>query len=336
MLPFLKDFMKNNIDDNFTIMSLTDKNKLPLFLRNNYNFYEINILGESCIMLELVSESPKINSIKKNISTIHKYINKEIVLYFQELSPHRRKSLITNRISFIEGKGQFFLPFLGLLINGYSNQKDIFSEEKISFVNFTKNKFTPIAQVAYLYFLYNKKALITNNKFANLFNITAMSASRALNELYNNNLVTFEIGGKTSRSKNYRRIDDPNYYQIGKTLLINPIKKIVYVEKTPNNSFISGFESLSYISMINPIDYKVRAISNKNYINQNISIVKNEDIINDKNLIQLEIWNYDPKLFAKGEIVDILSLYTSLQDIKDERVEKEFDELLKKESWYLE
>ncbi|GEM_PF-3944963 len=37
--------------------------------------------------------------------------------------------------------------------------------------------------------------------------------------------------------------------------------------------------------------------------------------------MEIEIWKYDPELFAREGVVDPLSLYMSLKDTKDERVE---------------
>jgi len=45
---------------------------------------------------------------------------------------------------------------------------------------------------------------------------------------------------------------------------------------------------------------------------------------------ELEIWNYNPKLFSENERVDPFSLYLSLRDTKDERVETALEELMEK------
>jgi hypothetical protein len=42
---------------------------------------------------------------------------------------------------------------------------------------------------------------------------------------------------------------------------------------------------------------------------------------------ELEIWNYDPELFAKDGYVDPISLYCSLETNKDERIELCLEEI---------
>ena len=48
---------------------------------------------------------------------------------------------------------------------------------------------------------------------------------------------------------------------------------------------------------------------------------------------RIEIWKYNPALLSKGEQVDRLSLYLSLKDSDDERVQKECDTLIDEMKW---
>ena len=48
---------------------------------------------------------------------------------------------------------------------------------------------------------------------------------------------------------------------------------------------------------------------------------------------ELEIWHYDPDLFAKKGCVDPYSLYLSLKETEDERVEAALEELMEKIKW---
>ena len=44
--------------------------------------------------------------------------------------------------------------------------------------------------------------------------------------------------------------------------------------------------------------------------------------------IELEIWHYDPALFAVSGHVDPFSLYLSLRELQDERVEKALETIM--------
>lgn len=47
--------------------------------------------------------------------------------------------------------------------------------------------------------------------------------------------------------------------------------------------------------------------------------------------IRLEMWEYDPKQFAKEKVADSLSVVLSLADNENERIEEAIQELLEKE-----
>ena len=71
------------------------------------------------------------------------------------------------------------------------------------------------------------------------------------------------------------------------------------------------------------------AISRNQFNNQKIDIIKNKDLIKDTQLVELQIRNYDPKYFSDSNRVDILSLYASLKEENDEKVEHALEELNK-------
>jgi len=48
---------------------------------------------------------------------------------------------------------------------------------------------------------------------------------------------------------------------------------------------------------------------------------------------ELEVWSYSPGLFANGKIVDPFSLYLSLRDIKDERIESAMEKMMESVEW---
>jgi hypothetical protein len=171
-------------------------------------------------------------------------------------------------------------------------------------------------------------------EFAEKMECTKMTASRALNELYNANLITYEIGGKTGRSKEYKRLPDPEYFRKGRRYLKSPVKKIVFLETEPLAALTAGLDALAKLSMINPPGHPVRAIGREQFNTQKIEVIKNKDVIKDTQLVELQIWDYDPRQFSHTKYVDPLSLYASLKDENDERIEHALEEVLQAEPWY--
>jgi hypothetical protein len=281
MITTAEPYLRENIDNDIKIKLWVKKNNLSVFLRNNYNFYEAVILGTRCVLIEVLDEMPNIDQIKKHIKQIEKLTDNQMVLLYKDITRYRRKSLIENRIAFVIEDGQMFLPFLGLDLKKV--QEHVEKEVK---------SFTTPAQIAYLYFLYHKEDVLNTTEFADKMGFNKMTASRALNDLYQVNLITYEIGGKTGRSKQYKRIQDPDYFVNGREYLKTPVKKIIYIKLKPLGTLAAGFDALAELSMINPSDHPIMAIDRNQLNKEQIEIVKNKDLIKDSHLVELQLWDY--------------------------------------------
>jgi hypothetical protein len=323
MIATAEPYLRENIDKNIEIKPWLKKNNLPVFLRNKYNFYEAVILGTRCVFMEVLDKMPNIDQIQKHIKQIEKLTDNQMVLLYKDITRYRRKSLIENKIAFVIEDGQMFLPFLGLDLK--KTQEHVEKEVK---------GFTTPAQIAYLYFLYHKEAVLNTTEFANKMGFNKMTSSRALNDLYQVNLITYEIGGKTGRSKQYKRIQDPDYFMNGREYLKTPVKKTIYTKSKPLGVLVAGFNALAELSMITPSDHPIMAIDRNQLNKEQIEIVKNMDLIKDAHFVEIQLWDYDPKLFSNKNYVDVLSLYASLKDETDERVEQALEDVLRGELWY--
>jgi hypothetical protein len=109
---------------------------------------------------------------------------------------------------------------------------------------------------------------------------------------------------------------------------------VVYTKKAPENAPVAGLEALSVLSMINSPGHPVRAISEKQLKKLDIEIIYNQDMIKDQKYVELEIWKYDPQLFRDKNYVNLFSLYVSLKEEKDERIEQALTNILRGETWY--
>jgi len=317
-------YLIENVDEQLTIKPWLKKNDLPIFLRDSYNFYEMTILGTRCIMLEAVDEMPNVDQLQKHIKQIKNLADRQIVLFYKDITRYRRKSLIKDRIAFVIDDGQMYLPFLGLHLK---KAKEHVEEEA--------KGFTTPAQIAYLYFLYHKEEIVNTTGLAKKLGFNKMTASRALNDLYHANLITYEIGGMTSRSKQYKRINDPDYFLRGRDYLKTPVKKVIYTMTSPLGAMTAGMDALAELTLINPPGHPIMAIDRKKLNIEQIDVVKNMDFIKDRKLVELELWDYDPGLFSNNRHVDLLSLYASLKEETDERVEQALEEVLRGEPWYM-
>ena len=314
MITAIERYIKDNLDVDAKVEPCSDISIFPMFLRNSFRFYIMTLLDVSCILLDPIQELPYISELQKQVSMVKTIQGREVVILFKGITPYKRRSLIGKRIPFIVEGNQIFLPFLGMHLS------------KAYIENKAKPKsFTLSAQLTFLYFLYGKIEEINATQLALMLKMTIMTASRALNELYDADLLSYDIGGKTGKSKVYRKIQDPLFFERGKEFLQSPVQKTVFVREVPPNALVSGLEALAQVSMLNPPGQRVFAVGNR-------CLVAEEDF--DEVGMNLEIWKYPPELFSCGEQVDLASLYACLKDQKDERIEQALEEALRSESWY--
>ena len=95
---------------------------------------------------------------------------------------------------------------------------------------------------------------------------------------------------------------------------------------------VAGESALAMQSMINPS--RIECFAMDKSLEKEYSFEKlDERWEEDKKLVQVEFWKYDPKNFSKNNMVDVVSLYMSLKDVKDERIEEALDEMMEEYEW---
>lgn len=92
---------------------------------------------------------------------------------------------------------------------------------------------------------------------------------------------------------------------------------------------IAGLSALSHFSDLNEPLLPVFAIGPTQWKALKKSGI--EEIPSSEGaLIELEIWHYNPNLFAKDGLVDLFSLYLSLKESKNERIEAALEKIMEK------
>lgn len=329
-MVIIEEYLKEIIGDKVYIEEWDAKKYLPLSLCGEYYFYNANILEQSCLLLKPKKEIKNIEQLKKHIFLIKKAGDYNIIFLLQTLSAFKRKSMIVNGIPFILEDKQMFLPFIGLDLK-IKKEKALMEKAAIQF-----EKFVPSTQVVYLHLLYNKERNITLDLIVSELKYSKMTASRAVNDLINRGLLTFDIVGETKRKKVYNTIEKKEYYNKGKGYLVTPLIKTVYMN---NNLKIlelpkAGADALAEGTMLNPPKVSVRAIGSKQVIEFEDYILYDEEDIEKGDYVEVQVWSYNPNILELNKQVDIISLMLTMDQGVDERIEMAFEERLGKEEWY--
>ena len=321
------DCLKKYIDDEVSVKKWNNEAKkmFSLEIASSFNFYLLNLLQTEFILLEPLEEYTA-EKLEKDLRFIESKTQYFCAFGFKNISSYMIKRFLKDKIAFAVEDNQFSIPFLALKIKMVLHEKRIINSIE---------RFTPLNQLVYLYLLYSEEKVFSINDLSDKLNISTMSILRAMNNFENLGLVYSDIGGATNRKKLFYKIEQEKFYEVGKSYLINPVKKLLYVRNIPENLMIfkSDLTALSKKTMLAENKRKIYAIY------QNEEILKNdlvsEEIANENNFPIIQTMKYDISLLTNDDCVDPITLIAGLKYV-DDRIEMAISELMGDFQWYKE
>ena len=318
-------YLQKNIDNSVQLHKWDAKNKLSLHLAGNFEYYLIQLLGTSFLLIRPFNQQT-VQKLQIQMSMIEEQTHMSVALLLEKMSAYRIKKMLQDRMPFIAIDQQMYLPFMAVHIKKQRNYIDISIHEK----------FTPRTQLIFLYVLYSKKEEFNLEELAEKLNISSMTAVRAMNELEKIGLVDCEITGKTGRKKVFKRIGRYEYYEKGRPYLQNPVRDILYVSEIPDKLKVykSGLTALGEQTMlaepgqvVYAVESKAEALLKEKKVSKEIAL--------EELLPKVQIVKYDIGLLSKTDYIDPVSLILGL-DEKDERIELAIGELMEDAKWFVE
>lgn len=306
---------------------------LPMYISEIYRLYHASLFNVEFLLIEYKDdEGFSIFQLEKHLELLKNSLSKKVTLLAENLPYLYRKRLIEKGINFIVPGKQMFLPdFLIDLREGNQNRRLKKKTEKL----------LPSAQFILLYHILqrNENKQLVAHSFTQLalkFGYTRMAISKAVDNLVYNELCIVE----GTKERYIRFINDRvELWNQALTLCVNPVFKKVYVDKKPEGMFLlqSNESALPEYSDMNPSRQKYYAIER----------VKFNDLFNNGQLTNpneyegefcLEVWKYNPlklvdELYNDDPVVDPLSLYLSLINTNDERIEMALQQIIEKYIW---
>jgi hypothetical protein len=288
----------------------------PIAISSMYKFYYTYILQHQvllCFSLDSMDVTPA--KLGRQKALIANKIGMTPIFVFDKIASYNLQRLVKQRVNFIIPQKQMFIPDL---VIDLKRQKD-FNER-------TNAAIPPLAQCIILYKLENGNMddSLNMQDIIDIFGVSYATAGRALRWLSVNHILTVK-GGK---EKIYLFTDTrKRLWEKALPLLMNPIERVVYSDSTVNNALLSGINALAEYTMINDEANMCYAISGED--------LKSSGIQTDKKYGNntIEIWRYNPHLLSSVKVVDKLSLYLSLKDNEDERVQIELENMINEIKW---
>ena len=308
---------------NVDICELKELNNLhlPYILIENYNFYDFVLNKKVYIMVHSINDTAMTpGTYKKQIDLIRQQTNKEVILLLGRIDSFNRKRLIDHKIQFIVPGKQMYIPNLGIDLR-----------EHFSKVSLPKSELRPIAQSILLYLLINREHNEYDVDMLNLVtNYSKSSIRRAFLEFKDAGI------GTISKVKQNKILcfgkDFLSIWKIAQKYCSNPVIREIFISQVPGDSnlAIAGISALSEYTMLNPLPNREYAIYKEEWyrLSKDESVKKMIEPIQTESNIKLQIWSYPPNLWGDGDIIDRYSLYLSLKDEKDERIEQALKEML--------
>ena len=319
-----KRYLKETLDIYVQPKKWREAEKLPFFLRNLYAFFEVSILGTSC--LAMVAKDKTVQppaTIRKHLLQVQKKWDHEVIYVQQKVTAYNRKRFIEHKIPFVIPGNQMYLSFLGIDLREHF--KKIRNKEP---------RWSPSTQAVVLHtLLHDGKPSFTPKKLAKLLGYSAMTMTRALDELEDAGLGQIAVVGR----ERVLSFDQSKKELWGSALekLRSPVKKRLWVKFPLNKSFgmKAGLSALSYYSTLAEPTNSVFALEGKKW--KTIKSDKNLKILDiaEPYACELEIWSYSSELFAKSGVVDRFSLCLSMRADDDERVESALEEMMEQVAW---
>jgi len=307
-----------------TITRWSDARRLAPFLKDLYRFAELRLLDTPFLLLidRDPTERPPA-TVRKHVDMIQEKRDVIVVYARSGLTAYNRKRLVEQRVPFIVPGNQMYLPPLGLDFR-----------EHFKRLQAERPALSPATQVLVLHALLRRKTdVLVPAQVAEQFGYSRMTMTRAFDEL-----EALELGtiARQGRERHLRfDADRRALWDRAQPLLRSPVTRRAFVQRARQKPLgaVAGLAALAEYSMLAPPRHPVFALGRDEWKDvregQKITQVREPD----EHVQELEIWSYRPRLFTEGDCVDRLSLYLTLRDNPDERVEAALGEMMRGLPW---
>lgn len=297
---------------------------LPVYLAKAFDIRKLKLFGHS-ILVAIVPSDDKIDlaQLAKHRELLAGKLGDEIILVLPHLKSYERRRLIQKRIPFIAPGRQMYLPMMLVDLRETFSPPERTATKTLSWV---------AQMIALRHLLLGDIEDRPMSAVALSLGYSAMAVSQAVDELIALRLCQRVQQGK---SKIIRfESDPPTLWRLALPFMRSPVKKTHLVRKFDSKivrPLRAGMTALADLTNIADNPIKTLAMTAKDIRNaidgghiQTCSLEEDATAI-------FQAWAYSPQRLSPGQAVDSLSLYLSMRDERDERVQIALEQLV--ETW---
>jgi len=298
---------------------------LPHFLANAFQLFECDFFGRPLIFAKPINK-PSIASpteLARQGARLQDHFAIPVALILPHVEAYQRNRLVQQGVPFIVPNRQLFLPQLMIDLS-----------ERFPRVTAKKAKHlsAPAQLVIIYHLLMENVGVFSLRELAKRTSYSAMTISKVQDELSGFGLCNTESIG---RSKYLRfKFDRQELWHEALPFLRSPVRAMKAVrDAAPGLLTIrAGISALSTYTNISPDRVPTYAIKDsvfkKALMNGEVVVTPDQAEAS----AMAELWKYDPA-FVNQPDVDVLSLFLTLKDNPDERVQRELERLMADQSW---
>ena len=188
MVEELQRYLLANLGIEVAVRPFSGATNYPAYLRDGYRFFSMKWLQGTCLLMageKDVALTPAV--IAKQLDQVRGRCGMDVVYVVEAISFYDRKRLIEHKVPFVVPGNQMYLPFMAIDFREHLKTRRI-----------KRPALRPATQLLVLYALYQgKKLTFTPAEVASILEVSAMTMTRAFDEL-----ATLGIGEHTVAGKN--------------------------------------------------------------------------------------------------------------------------------------
>jgi hypothetical protein len=290
-------------------------------LRERYKFLQAELFGSRLYFALEKTPTGEMSPTQyaREAALLKQRLSVDVILTIAKLPSYIRNRFVKQGVPFIVPGTQMFLPMLMTDLRENFAKVDGRIQDKLS----------PVSQLVVIYHILKRPVSQEPlRRIAERLRYSAMAMSKAQNELRASklcnvvhagtaSLLQFELRGKALWDK-------------AEPLMTTPVKHTKWVQwgQPRARAVIAGTTALSEASMVTDESIPTYAMRDRDFVS---ALRKGEIFVREgreEAEAQLEAWKYDPWLLGENGRADRCSLYLSLRDFPEERVQKEIQFLI--------
>jgi len=296
---------------------------VPLFLRERFEFLELELFGRSVVLAVEKAPPDELSASEygRTAMALKRGLERDVALVMAKAPSYLRNRLVREGVPFIVPGAQMFLPMLMVDLRERSSKAASRIQDKLS----------PVSQLVVIHqILREHDSHIPLAELGVRLKYSAQAMSFAQDQLQCAKLcevrrigkmifLEFSLGGRSLWEK-------------AEPLMASPVRKVQWVRwgQPRARAVPAGTTALSRLSMLAEDQYPTYAMRDRDLV----SAFERGELVGcqsrDEANARMESWKYDPWVLAENDAVDRCSLYLSLRNSGDERIQKEIKTLIER------